>query len=73
MGGGIAQVCAGAGLRTIVREVNDALLERGLGRIRKLLDDGVAKGKVEAGARDQTLANLSGTTTFAEFKDATSS
>jgi len=64
MGSGIAQVSAASGYKTIVREVNDAVLEKGLGRIRKFLEDGVAKGKVTADARDTTLANLSGTTTF---------
>jgi 3-hydroxybutyryl-CoA dehydrogenase len=64
MGSGIAQICAAAGYKTIVREVNDAYLDKGLARIRKFLDDGVAKGKTAAELRDQTLANLSGTTTF---------
>jgi 3-hydroxybutyryl-CoA dehydrogenase len=64
MGSGIAQVCAAAGYKTIVREVDDITLDKGLGRIRKFLDDGVAKGKVSADARDKTLGNLSGTTTF---------
>ena len=48
MGSGIAQVCAAAGYKTIVREVDDAFLQKGLGRIKKFLDDGVAKGKVTA-------------------------
>jgi 3-hydroxybutyryl-CoA dehydrogenase len=65
MGSGIAQVCAAAGYKTIVREVDDILLNRGVDRIRKFLDDGVTRGKVEASVRDKTLANLSGTTTFA--------
>jgi 3-hydroxybutyryl-CoA dehydrogenase len=64
MGSGIAQVCAAAGYQTIVREVDDVALDKGLGRIRKFLDDGVAKGKVSADARDKTIAGLSGTTTF---------
>jgi len=64
MGSGIAQVCAASGYNTIVREVDDTLLQKGLGRIRKFLDDGVAKGKVTAEARDTTLGNLSGTTSF---------
>ena len=46
MGAGIAQVSAAAGYKTIVREVDDAFLQKGLGRIKKFLDDGVAKGKV---------------------------
>lgn len=64
MGAGIAQVAAQAGFRTIVREVNQALLETGLARIRRFLDEGVAKGKVAAEARDATLGRLSGTTAF---------
>jgi 3-hydroxybutyryl-CoA dehydrogenase len=68
MGSGIAQVCAASGYKTIVREVDSAFLEKGLGRIRKFLDDGVAKGKVATDARDRTLGNLSGTTDFAALK-----
>jgi 3-hydroxybutyryl-CoA dehydrogenase len=64
MGSGIAQVCAASGYRTIEREIDDIALNKGLGRIRKFLDDGVAKGKVSADARDKTIGNLSGTTTF---------
>jgi 3-hydroxybutyryl-CoA dehydrogenase len=69
MGSGIAQVCAASGYKTIVREVGDVVLQKGLGRVKKFLDDGVAKGKVAPEARDATLANLSGTTTFEALKD----
>jgi 3-hydroxybutyryl-CoA dehydrogenase len=69
MGSGIAQVAAAAGYKTVVREVDDAVLQRGLGRIRKFLDDGVAKGKVAAEARDKTLENISGTTTFEALRE----
>ena len=69
MGAGIAQVAAGAGYTTIVREVNDGALEAGLGRIRKFLADGVSKGKVTEAAQAATLANLSGTTDISAFKD----
>jgi 3-hydroxybutyryl-CoA dehydrogenase len=68
MGSGIAQVCAAAGYTTIVREVTQDVLDKGLGRIRKSLEDGVAKGKVTADTRDATLARLSGTTAFDAFK-----
>src|SRR5262245_20713586 len=69
MGAGIAQVAAGAGYRTIVREVNDAALQAGMGRIRQILTDGVAKGKVTEEAQNKTLANLAGTTRTADLKD----
>jgi 3-hydroxybutyryl-CoA dehydrogenase len=64
MGSGIAQVSAAAGYKTIVREVDDILLQKGIGRIERFLADGVSKGKVTAEARDATLGNLSGATTF---------
>jgi 3-hydroxybutyryl-CoA dehydrogenase len=68
MGSGIAQVCAAAGYTTIVREVDEAFLNKGLGRVKKFLDDGVAKGKVASDARDTTLGNLSGTTSIDALK-----
>ena len=67
MGAGIAQVSAGAGFRTVVLEVNEDVLKKGLARIEKFLADGVAKGKVTAEAKDTTLANLSGTTRYADL------
>src|SRR3954471_11985059 len=69
MGSGIAQVSAAGGYKTIVREVNDAALQAGLGRISKFLADGVAKGKVTADAQAKTLGNLTGTTNTADLKD----
>jgi len=67
MGAGIAQVCAQAGYTTIVREVEEPLLRKGLGRIEKFLADGVTRGKVTPEARDATLGKLSGTTKFEDF------
>src|SRR4029077_16599797 len=68
MGSGIAQVCAAAGYQTIVREIEEGFLNKGLGRVKKFLEDGVAKGKVTAEARDTTLGNLSGTTAIDALK-----
>jgi 3-hydroxybutyryl-CoA dehydrogenase len=62
MGAGIAQVCAQSGYRTVVREVDQAVLDKGLGRVRRFLDEGVQKGKVTPEMRDSTLANVSGAT-----------
>ena len=67
MGSGIAQVCAQAGYRTIVREVDQPMLDRGLGRIRQFLADGVDRGKVAPELRDGVLARLSGTTSLDEL------
>jgi 3-hydroxybutyryl-CoA dehydrogenase len=68
MGSGIAQVCAAAGYKTIVREVDQAVLDKGLGRTKKFLDGGVEKGKVTPEERDKTLGNLTGTTKIEDFK-----
>jgi 3-hydroxybutyryl-CoA dehydrogenase len=62
MGSGIAQVSAQAGLVTWVAEVDQAALDKGLGRIKKFLEDGVAKGKVTAEDKDKILGNIKGTT-----------
>lgn len=69
MGAGIAQVAAASGFRTIVLEVNDAVLAKGLGRIDKVLSGAVDKGKLSADDKARTLANLTGTTRYADLKD----
>jgi 3-hydroxybutyryl-CoA dehydrogenase len=68
MGSGIAQVCAASGYKTVVREVDQAALDKGLGRIKRFLDEGVKRGKVSTDACDATLGNLKGTTSFDDFK-----
>jgi 3-hydroxybutyryl-CoA dehydrogenase len=68
MGSGIAQVAAAAGYKTIVREVEEGFLNKGLGRIQKFLSDGVEKGKVTAEAKEKTLGNLTGTTKVEHLK-----
>jgi 3-hydroxybutyryl-CoA dehydrogenase len=69
MGSGIAQVCAAAGYKTIVREVEDGFLKKGMGRIEKFLAGGVEKGKVTLEEKDKTLGNLAGTTRLEDLKD----
>ncbi len=48
-------------------EVDDAVLQKGFGRIRKFLDDGVTRGKGTRESRDLTLGNLTGATRFGEL------
>jgi 3-hydroxybutyryl-CoA dehydrogenase len=69
MGSGIAEVCARAGLETTVREVNDELLEAGLGRIRKSLGRAAAKGKLDEAQVDEILGRVTGTTRIADLAD----
>jgi 3-hydroxybutyryl-CoA dehydrogenase len=70
MGSGIAQVCAQAGYKTVVREVNDDLLKKGLGKIESFLSKSVEKGKLAAEQKAVILSNLSGTTALADLKSA---
>lgn len=64
MGSGIAQVCAQAGYRTVVREVNQPAVDVGLGRIARFLDTGVTRGKMTTEERDATMGRLQGATSF---------
>jgi 3-hydroxybutyryl-CoA dehydrogenase len=59
MGHGIAQVAAMAGYEVALYDTAAELAERGIGRIRANLDDGVARGKVTAEAREEALSRLS--------------
>ena len=61
MGSGIAEVAARAGYDTVVREVTDELLDKGLARIHGSMNKAVEKGKMEAAARDEAASRLSGT------------
>ena len=69
MGSGIAEVAARAGYDTVVREVSEELVEKGMDRVRGSLAKAVEKGKMEAGDRDQALARLAGTVDLAAFAD----
>jgi 3-hydroxybutyryl-CoA dehydrogenase len=70
MGSGIAQVAAQAGFPTTVVEANQALLDKGLGGIRKSLESLVAKARIEERGKDDTLGRLTGATTLEALKDA---
>jgi len=69
MGSGIAQVAAQSGFPTLVREVNDALVEKGLKGIEKNLDRLVEKGTLPAADRDAVRERLRGTTSLEDFRD----
>jgi len=69
MGSGIAEVAAKAGFDVVVREVDLALLEKGMGRIRGSLEKAVQKGKLEAADRDAALGRLKGTIDFTDLAD----
>jgi 3-hydroxybutyryl-CoA dehydrogenase len=68
MGSGIAQVSAQAGFETTVVEASEALLERGLGNIKKTLAGLADKGKIEAAARDAAIGRLRGALHLEDLK-----
>ena len=67
MGSGIAEVAARAGYTTIVREVSDELVHKGLARIEGSLARAVEKGKLTAAERDQTRGRLSATSQLSDL------
>jgi len=70
MGGGITQVAAQAGLATTVVEANTELLDRGLGAIRRNLDGLVAKGRLDAEARDAAWGRITGSVQLDDLREA---
>jgi 3-hydroxybutyryl-CoA dehydrogenase len=67
MGSGIAQVCAEAGYAVIVREVDEAALKKGLGKIESFLSKGVERGKMTPERKKEVMARLTGTTDLAKL------
>ncbi|HEY4222020.1 MAG TPA: 3-hydroxyacyl-CoA dehydrogenase family protein [Myxococcota bacterium] len=63
MGHGIAHVLALAGIDVTLVDVKQELVDAGLAKVRANMDGGVAKGKLEASARDTALAHLHGAIT----------
>jgi 3-hydroxybutyryl-CoA dehydrogenase len=69
MGGGIAEVCARAGVDVLVFETTDALVLAGRNRIAKSLERGVSAGRVTQRERDAALDKLRFTTRLADLAD----
>ena len=69
MGSGIAQVCAQAGYDTVIREVGDALLEKGFSRVDSSLARIVKGGKLTADDAKAARGRMRGTTALEDLKD----
>ena len=69
MGSGIAEVAARSGYETVVREVTGELVEKGIQKIGGSLGKAVERGKLEASARDEAVARLSGTVKLEDLAD----
>jgi 3-hydroxybutyryl-CoA dehydrogenase len=70
MGSGIAEVCARAGYQTVVREVDEAALERGFGRIEASMEAAVRRGKLTDDERTAARERLRGVTAVDEVADS---
>jgi len=69
MGGGIAEVCARAGVDVVVFDTTEALTAAGRSRITKSLERGVTSGKITESERDEGLARLRFTTDLTDLAD----
>jgi 3-hydroxybutyryl-CoA dehydrogenase len=69
MGSGIAEVAARSGYETVVREVTEELVDKGVQKIAGSLGKAVERGKLEAPARDEAVARLSGTVRLEDLAD----
>jgi 3-hydroxybutyryl-CoA dehydrogenase len=69
MGGGIAHVCALAGLDVVLTDVNDAALQRGRDAIHRNLARQVARGRISEGDKQAALARIHTGLGYAVFGD----
>ena len=69
MGNGIAQLAAQIGCEVVMRDIEDAFVERGMKSIDKFLSKSVEKGKIEAKEKDTIMGRIKGTTDMADLKD----
>jgi len=67
MGHGIAQVAAQAGYEVVLREVDEATLQKGIGKIEKQLARAVEKGRSSQEDADALRGRIHGTVDYAEL------
>ncbi len=70
MGHGIAQVTAQAGYDVVLREVDQATLDKGLGKIEKQLARAVEKGKATEEDAGAVRGRIRGTLDYGDFADS---
>lgn len=69
MGSGIAQTCAQSGYDTLVREITQPLLDKGINRIHEAWDTMASKGKLTSTQVTENHARLRGTLELEDFAD----
>jgi 3-hydroxyacyl-CoA dehydrogenase len=70
MGGGITMTYANAGIPVLLKEVDQAALDRGLGTIRKNYAASVSRGRLTAAEMEQRLARIEPTLSYDRFREA---
>ena len=69
MGAEIAQAISFSGVPVLLKDIDRALVDRGLGVIRKIYQRRVDRGKMTQDEMEQKLALVTGVTGYEEFKD----
>jgi 3-hydroxyacyl-CoA dehydrogenase len=69
MGGGIAMTYANAGIPVLLKDIDQAALDRGLATIRKNYESTVAKGRMTPEALERTLQLITPTTSYTGFDE----
>jgi len=69
MGHGIAQVSAQSGYQVVLREVDEATLAKGVGRIEKQLARAVEREKLSREQADEVRARIRGTVSYGDLSD----
>ncbi len=67
MGGGIAMACANAGISVLLKEVEQAALDRGMATVRKNYENSVKKGRFTQQVMDQRMALIHPQLTYDGF------
>ena len=70
MGSGIVQKIAQEGIPVVMVDLNEEFVQRGLGTIRRLLQEGVERKIFKPEQVDQILSRVTGTTDFKALADA---
>jgi 3-hydroxyacyl-CoA dehydrogenase len=69
MGAGIAQVISYSGLPVVLKDVDQAMLDKGMAHIRQIYQSRVDKGKMSAGEMESKLALVTPALDYGEFGD----
>ena len=69
MGSGIACVLSQLGIEVLLKDVDQAFVDRGVSNIKRMYDSRVKKASLTQEQADQHMALIKGTTSYDDFKD----